>query len=251
MEDSSEQMRILDSIASGAITAEEGLRQLAALSEQEQADPEALEVAATPPLVPVEPPVAADLESGEILAAAAGWTARPADPAPQADKAAQEPVRPEVLPEDRQEDFERWKHYWMIPLWIGVGITILGGILMYQALQSSGMGFWFFCATIPLIIGVILLVAGAQSRTAHWLHVRVQQAPGERPQRIAISFPIPIGLTAWFFRTFRNKIPGMENAPANLDEILYAMRDSTSSENPIYIRVDDDEDGEKVEIYIG
>jgi len=139
----------------------------------------------------------------------------------------------------------------MIPLWIGVGITVLSGMLMYWALQSAGVGFWFICAIIPFVIGVLVMAMGAQSRTARWLHLRVQQPPGERPQRIAISFPLPIGLTSWFFRTFRHRIPGMDSVPENIDEILNAMRDSTSPENPIYIRVDDDEDGDKVEIFIG
>ncbi len=93
------------------------------------------------------------------------------------------------------------------PVWIGAAITVLGGLWMYWALQSRGLGFWFFCATIPFALGVIVLVIGAESRNARWLHLRIQQAPGERPQRIAFSFPLPIRLTAWFLRTFRTKIP--------------------------------------------
>jgi hypothetical protein len=38
---------------------------------------------------------------------------------------------------------------------------------------------------------------------------------------------------------------------ANLDEILQAVDDTTSPENPLYIEVDEGENGEKVQIYIG
>jgi hypothetical protein len=139
----------------------------------------------------------------------------------------------------------------MIPLWVGVVITVLGGIWMFGAMQSSGFGFWFVCATIPFIIGLFILVLGAQSRTAHWLHLRVQQPPGERPQRIAISFPIPIGFAAWFFRTFRKVIPGLDNVPEDIDGMLQAIKETTSPETPLYIEVDEGDGQEKVQIYIG
>jgi hypothetical protein len=254
MDGPDERMRILEMIESGQVTAEEGLRLLAAL--QEPAEPEAEAVESASPLS--ESPVSAPSEAVLGIAEAPFSTSTSPSEAsnaqestPGASQATTEPVRPEVLPDTTPEDFDRWRRYWMIPFWIGVGITVLGGMLMYWALQSARVGFWFICATLPFIIGVLVMAMGAQSRTARWLHLRVQQPPGERPQRIAISFPIPIGLAAWFFRTFRRRIPGMESVPENIDEILNAMRDSTSPENPIYIRVDDDEDGDKVEIFIG
>jgi hypothetical protein len=254
MDEASERMHILEMIENGQVTADEGLRLLAALQEQTEPETGAEEnivpLAENPVNAPAEaalgitglpfPDSTSSSEAGSVQETAVG-----------ASQAPPEPVRPEVLPDTPPEDLDRWRRYWMIPLWIGVGITVFGGLLMYWALESAGVGFWFICATIPFIVGILAMVVGAQSRTAHWLHLRVQQPPGERPQRIAISFPIPIGLTIWFFRTFRHRIPGMDSVPENIDEILNALRDSTSSENPIYIRVDDDEDGDKVEIFIG
>lgn len=255
MENATERMRILDLIESGQITAEQGLRQLAALTDLDE--PEGEESASLAQGSPEENLSAgarqAVITQSQDSTTGADWSNTAQADWPAGEAPASEPVQPEIVSEAQREDFERWKNYWMIPLWIGVGITIFGGLLMYWALESAGMGFWFFCATVPFIIGVLAMALGAQSRTAHWLHLRVQQPPGERPQRIAISFPIPIGLAAWFFRTFRYRIPGMDNVPVNIDEILTSVRDSTSPENPIYIRVDEDDDqaGEKVEIYIG
>jgi hypothetical protein len=245
MDESSERMRILSLIDSGEISTGEGLRQLAALQEQAEDESGSTAAASDSSLQALgsggnlagEPPVTDSKAAWQNAETDASETASP--------------LQPEIVSETQRQDFERWKSYWMIPLWVGVGITILGGMLMYWALQASHVGFWFFCATIPFIIGVVIMVIGAESRTARWLHLRVHQSPGERPQNIAISFPIPIGLSIWFIRTFRYRIPGLDNLPPNIEDILYAMRDEMGPDNPVYIHVDDDEDGEQVEIFIG
>jgi hypothetical protein len=144
---------------------------------------------------------------------------------------------------------EKWRSYWIFPLWIGVGVTVLGSGLMYRAMQASGLGFWFVCASLLFILGVLILTLASMARTSPWLHLRVQQKPGERPQRIAFSFPIPVRPTAWFLRTFGQRIPGLKRT--SLDEVILSVGKSTSPDNPLYIQVDEGEDGEKVEIYIG
>jgi hypothetical protein len=163
-------------------------------------------------------------------------------------EAAEEEVNPPGSP-SQSPDFDRWRRWWMLPLWVGVGITILGAWLMFAAQQSSGLGFWFLCAWIPFAIGLLLIVIAWGSRTARWLHLRVQQQPGDWPRNIAISFPLPLRFTGWFMRTFRGRIPGLEDA--SIDELLTAVEHSTSPDTPIYIEVDDGENGEKVQIYIG
>jgi hypothetical protein len=56
-------------------------------------------------------------------------------------------------------------------------------------------------------------------------------------------------MTAWFFRVFGGKIPGLQDT--SVDELIMALGDSTNPENPLYIEVEDDEDGERVEVFIG
>jgi hypothetical protein len=155
----------------------------------------------------------------------------------------------QAIPGSIPEDAKKWRRFWMVPLWVGVGFIVFGALLMLWAQQASGIGFWFFCAGVPFMLGLFVVVLAWQSRTSPWLHLRVQQPPGEWPRRIAISFPLPLRPTAWFIRTFRPVIPGMENLA--LDEVILALQDSTSSESPLFIEVEDDEDGERVEIYIG
>lgn len=67
-------------------------------------------------------------------------------------------------------------------------------------------------------------------------------------ERIALSFPIPLGLTAWFLRTFGKWIPNLEQS--GIDEIILALEDDNSPDGPVYIEVNGGE-GERVRIYIG
>lgn len=237
-----ERMRVLEMIESGQISAEDGLRLLRAMENgsSEAAASEALPETIPPPasaqaapepaarvyLGEEDPVFVQEDENEEVITIQAGDSAN-------------------FLPEDAQ----KWKQWWVIPLWIGVAILISGGFLMYRATLGPGFGLWFLCASVPFLIGLVLIVLAVQSRTAPWLHLRVQQRPGERPQRIAISFPLPIRLGVWFFRVFGSMIPNLEETA--LDEVLLALGDTVSAENPIYIQADEGDDGEKVEIYIG
>jgi hypothetical protein len=142
-----------------------------------------------------------------------------------------------------------WRRWWMIPLWVGVGLTVVGGLLMAQAQQDSGIGIWFFLAGVPLVLGLLLIVMSWESRTWPWLYLRVRQAPNEWPGQITFSFPIPVQPAAWILRHFGRHIPNM--GPDSIDQVLQAIGDATSPENPIFIEVEDDEGGERVEIYIG
>ena len=255
MDVSSERMRILELIDSGQISAEDGLLQLAALQDEAGSVDQA--ESPSPGVILSGPATISQGVNANSQIAPSGFATTyssqeaTAGTAQEVGTPPNQPIQPEIVSDTQREDFERWKHYWMIPLWIGVGITILGGLLMYWAMQSAHVGFWFICATLPFIFGVLVMALAAGSRTSPWLHLRVQQPPGERPQRIAISFPIPIGFTIWFLRTFRGHIPGLENVPVNLEDMLETMRTSASAEDPIYIRVDEEENGEKVEIFIG
>lgn len=148
-----------------------------------------------------------------------------------------------------QEDLSKIKSWWIIPFWIGVTITVLGGALMYWAWTAHGIGLGFVAAWIPFLIGISLLVLGWNSRTGPWIHIRVKQKPGEKPERIAISFPIPNRFFAWSLRTFGSFIPKLNLSGA--DEILLALGNYSQGDAPLTIDVDDSDDGEKVKIYIG
>jgi hypothetical protein len=251
MMDQEERMQILDMIENGRISAEQGLQLLKALdgeTEVAMTDVDVLPAAQEPAsefnagaeTFPLEqdqasPPVVAPL--GE------------AQDEPQSVPGEQVTVLPGAAQAESFAEMQKWRRWWTIPLWIGVGVTVLGGVLMYWAMQASGLNFWFGCASLPFALGVLVIVLAFQSRTSPWLHLRVRQGPSQWPQQIAFSFPIPARPTVWFLRSFGRRIHGLNDA--SLDEVIQAVGETANSENPIYIRVDDDEDGEQVEIYIG
>jgi hypothetical protein len=146
-------------------------------------------------------------------------------------------------------DIAKWKRWWVIPFMVGVALTTVIAVLMMSAIQASGYGFWFFCLWLPFALSIALIALAWQSRTARWLHVRVNTGQDEFPRRIAISFPLPVRLTAWALRTFGWRIPALRNT--SVDELVLALNDATSSQRPLYVEVNDGEEGERVQVFIG
>jgi hypothetical protein len=221
-----ERRLILDMIESGKITAEEGLGLLNALADSERQSP--------------------DIEN-ELLSSGADESSSEEQNGgtPMQTSNAQEFIpQPESAPPPAAA---RWKAWWQYPLWAGVIVTVVGALLMYWALQAYGMGFLFFCAWVPLLAGVFVMAVAWQSRSQRWLHLRVEQPPGDWPRRFAISFPVaPV---AWFVRTFKGRITGLQDASA--EELLRALDENTSPDNPLFIEVTEGEHGERVQIFIG
>ncbi len=268
MDLSNERMQILEMIESGRITAEEGLSLLQALM---SSDRDWVEAQAQPPEMSAEAVSAVNITAiglSETAAAVNESTAEmkvfdnlpekgdasspSASEFPQAAgyEQSQNPEEAKDNPgEGFTDDIRKWRSWWTIPLWIGTVMTVFGGLFMYLAQQSSGIGFWFLCAAVPFTIGLVVIVLAWQSRSAPWLHLRVQQPPGKSPQRIAFSFPLPLRTASWFVRTFGWLIPGV--AGQDLDRMIEAVGENASPENPLSILVEEPESGEKVEIYIG
>jgi hypothetical protein len=144
----------------------------------------------------------------------------------------------------------RARHFAMIPLWIGVFISVLSAWGLYSVQRSAGVNFWFFCLLVPLLLGVLLIALGAGSQNSKWLYVNVDRRNAQDwPRNITLGFPLPLGLTAWFLRTFGNNIRGMRNT--NVDEIIQILDATGKSDAPLIINANDNEDGEHVQVYIG
>jgi hypothetical protein len=141
------------------------------------------------------------------------------------------------------------RRLWQIPLWIGIVTTILSALGMYRLVEAGKMNFWFYFLLFPLFLGVVLIAAAAGSRKAHWLFVNIEQKPGERPARIFLGFPLPLKLTAWFLRTFGHMIPELRKT--NVDEVIDVIEAGFSGDSPLVVNVDEGEEGERVQVYIG
>lgn len=161
-------------------------------------------------------------------------------------------VEPELHSETGQAqppDFQRWRGFWLWPFWAGTAILTIGAALIYFALNRSMNPFWQVCAGMPFLLGLILMLIAWSSRNSRWLHLRIRQAPGETPETFAISFPLFfLGPIAQLLRWTRGRVSGFDQT--SIDEVLMAL-DNSQGEGPLYIEVNDEEDGETVQIYIG
>lgn len=228
MNDKNERIQILEMIENGTITASEGASLLKAL--------EADDVVEDIHVTGKDEPESVVSEG---------------DPFPPENESTAEPLSGDLIADTFDPEIEKWRRWWKIPLWIGVGITVIGGLLMAWAYQATGFSFWFGCSWLPFLLGIAVMAMAWSSRTARWLHLRVQQEPGEWPRTIAFSFPLPLRFAAWVMRTFGQFIPKVNETGVDFDQLIEVLENSTNSDTPFYVEVDEGENGEKVQIYIG
>jgi hypothetical protein len=223
-----ERMKILEMIEAGDISPSDGLQLLEALTGEADAS-------AGPDLLRIEAPI-----EGEASAAEAVF----GEPEVEVLAAPQPAAGPGT-----GLDAASWRGWWKYVFWTGAAVMFLGAFLLLTAAQLSASGFWYFCAGIPFLFGLLILLLGVYSRSSRWIHIRIQQPPGEFPSKISLSFPLPIRPAVWFIRVFKRWIPGLDST--GLDELIIALGNNATPETPLYVQVQDDEDGEQVEVYIG
>lgn len=138
-------------------------------------------------------------------------------------------------------------------LWIGILFTVLSAWAMFGIQQNAGINFWFYCLGMPLFFGILLTVLGAGSRTSRWLYVNVDRTRSKDsdggPRNITIALPLPLGLAGWFLKNFGSRISGLKNT--NVDEIVQAIAMAKNITEPLIVNVDNGDDGEKVQVFIG
>ena len=133
---------------------------------------------------------------------------------------------------------------------IGIIFIVLSAWAMFGIQKNSGLNFWFFCMTMPLFLGILLTMLGAGSRTSRWLYVNVDRShQTEFPRNITIAFPLPLGLASWALKNFGHMFSGLKNS--NVDEIVQAIAMAKNITEPLIVNVDDGDDGEKVQVFIG
>lgn len=159
-------------------------------------------------------------------------------------EAEREPAAPDPVVERLKR---RVRSFYIVPLFGGVFVTILTAWLMYQSINNGSLGFAFYCLMFPaLLFGIMLLTLGASSQKSSWIYVDVQQKPGEKPGRIMLGFPLDI--VRWLVSTFKGYVPGQEREKV---EMILSAINTTTSQEPLVVQVDEGEDGDKVNVYIG
>ncbi len=136
--------------------------------------------------------------------------------------------------------------YWLYPLFAGTVVMLIGGTVIANAYQQSrvGLGTWA-CGWIPLAIGVLTVVLAAWVRNARWIHLRVIG----QGDRVSLAFPLPLRLSATVLSIARPFVPKLRETA--VDELILTLRDGLTDDQPLTIEVEDEEEGEYVQIYIG
>ena len=157
-----------------------------------------------------------------------------------------------VIPDaDIQRGVEMIRRLWLfIPLSIGSLVAVLGGWIMYLHLRPSPANVWFYALGLPLmLLGVAIIVAASATQSAHWIYLRVEQKPWERPRSIVLGFPLPLGFVEWILRTFGHFIPDMDQP--TIEAMVELLEATTSPGSPLVVNVDEGEPGERVQVYLG
>ena len=229
MATSEERQRILQMISTGKITAEEGTLLLNALSGSPQPD------RATPPDQPrlaqpidqtasanrIEEPIFEQAETptveGEVI-----------DPPPPIDI---------PMPDTR--------HWWQVPFWISSAVLIAGAFIVAGALSSGAVCFVLLCGLPLLFLGVIGIIVAWFARNGPWVHIRVKNnRPGEH--NVNISVPLDLGVVA--VRVAEPFVPQMRNS--GIDDVIVSLKDNVQRDRPVIIDVNDDDDGEQVQVIV-
>ncbi|GAP15287.1 hypothetical protein LARV_03071 [Longilinea arvoryzae] len=208
---SADKIEILNRVASGELSVDEGNRLLAELDAQASARPQ------------VRMPHDSEPEdTPEVI------------------------VAPEPSPMDPREleRMKAWRRWNWIPLTLFLILTAFAGIWIYQAYRSAGFGWGFWLSWIPFLIGVLGIYAFWNMK---WVHVRVREKKGDRIQRVSISIPLPLGILPWVFQTFGRYMPADVREQ---QESILMINDALKTDEPIHIHVTEDED-EEVEVFIG
>ncbi|UCG24979.1 MAG: hypothetical protein JSW55_03010 [Chloroflexota bacterium] len=145
-------------------------------------------------------------------------------------------------------DFNRFRRFWRIPFIIAAGSLLLSGLglaFMYQADEGvATLG--FLCIWSIFLLAFLATILILLARRAPWLHVRIQEKDG---RRFAISMPLPMRLATWALAFARYFVPKEQAMHVDTAAAFVTAMQENPEQEPIIIDVDDD--GDKVEVYIG
>jgi hypothetical protein len=226
MTTSEERQQVLRMIADGKITPEEGSRLLAALSGD------------TPPVTNMP-------------------SATP-DPAPAATEAPQieqpEPQQRAYTPEQEvisppppiDTHIPDTRHWWQVPFWIGLALLVAGAFTLAGALSSGAICIVMLCGLPLLLMGIVAVIVAWFARNGPWVHIRVKHKhPGDRD----INLSVPLDLGAMAVRVTEPLVPHMKKT--GVDDVIVSMKNNVKKDRPLIIDVNDDEDGEQVQVIVG
>ncbi len=138
-----------------------------------------------------------------------------------------------------------WQQLWVYPA-VGSLLLLAGMGMLTAYLVRDGERLGWLACTVPLmLLGTLVGGLAWWSRSARWLHLSVRG----KKERLRLSFPLPLRLTAWILRLLRPWVRQLRETA--VDEVILSLAEVDVSEGPLSVEVNDDEDGEEVRVYIG
>ena len=239
-----ERQQVLQMIAAGKITPEEGARLLAALS---GAEPPALPEETAVPEITGAPEIAGAPETADASgsADAPGTAGGPgmASASGQAYTPEQEVVSPPPPIDVKMPDT---RHWWQIPFWIGLALLVAGAFILAGAISTGGFCLVALCALPLLLIGILAIIVAWFARNGPWVHIRVKR---DRPGGHNINLSVPLDLGVAAVRVAEPFVPEMKKT--SVDDVILSMKDNVKKDQPLIIDVHDDEGGEQVQVIVG
>ena len=136
--------------------------------------------------------------------------------------------------------------FWLAVVFAGLLSLLLGGSIVTAMYAQDRVDAWtWLCGWLPLSVGLLVVTLAVWARTAPWIHLRVK----DRNDHITISLPLPLELTAAVLRCARLFSARLRDS--GIDKVMTAMEDGLRDGQPLTIEVDDEDEGDHVQIYIG
>jgi hypothetical protein len=223
MTTSEERQQVLRMVAEGKITPEEGTRLLAALG----GNPSVMDM----------PSAAPDPE----------YDAPQAEPAPAAHQRAYTPEQEVVSPPPPIDaHIPDTRHWWQVPFWIGAALLMAGAFTLAGAISSGAICLVMLCGLPLLLIGILGVIIAWFARNGPWVHIRVKH---KNPDDRDINLSVPLDLGVMTVRVAEPFVPQMRNT--GVDDVIVSMKNNVQKDKPLIIDVNDDEDGEHVQVIVG
>ena len=147
-----------------------------------------------------------------------------------------------------QAEVPAFANLWLIPLWIGMAILILGALALSGAYQSGGAAWLLLICGWPLLlIGLLTIIAAWFSRGGPWVHIRVLHTDRRRGLNLKLS--LPLNLSLGVLKLVRPFVPRFQDTA--IDDLLMSLKDNVNRDQPLVIDVNEDDDGEHIQVVIG
>ena len=137
---------------------------------------------------------------------------------------------------------------WLIPMYVGLTIFVCGALAAFPAYASSGSWIFAVCGWPMFLLGLLVMLAAYAARNSRWIHIRVTNVDGVK-RNIRLSFPLPLRLSAWALKFASRWVPQLRET--HVDELIVALNEGVTRDQPLLIDVQEGEGGERVQVYIG